>query len=123
MKIKNYIVSKIPYLIINLVIYFLLVALLKVASTPEIILFLIFMIWFVPLIVYMVLEYIKERRFYGEIISITEKLDKKYLLAEVIKKPNYYEGEIFYNALKKQIEICMKKLISINIFKVNIGII
>ena len=79
MKIKNYIVSKIPYLIINLVIYFLLVALLKVASTPEIILFLIFMIWFVPLIVYMVLEYIKERRFYGEIISITEKLDKKYL--------------------------------------------
>ena len=29
MKIKNYIVSKIPYLIINLVIYFLLVALLK----------------------------------------------------------------------------------------------
>lgn len=101
MKIKNYIVSKIPYLIINLVIYFLLVALLKVASTPEIILFLIFMIWFVPLIVYMVLEYIKERRFYGEIISITEKLDKKYLLAEVIKKPNYYEGEIFYNALKE----------------------
>ena len=101
MKIKNYIVSKIPYLIINLVIYFLLVALLKVASTPEIILFLIFMIWFVPLIVYMVLEYIKERRFYGEIISITEKLDKKYLLAEVIKKTNYYEGEIFYNALKE----------------------
>ena len=76
MKIKNYIVSKIPYLIINLVIYFLLVALLKVASTPEIILFLIFMIWFVPLIVYMVLEYIKERIFYGEIISITEKLYK-----------------------------------------------
>ena len=101
MKIKKYILSKFPYLILNLIIYSLLVILLKIANTPEIILFLIFIIWFIPLIVYMTLEYIKERRFYGDIENITKKLDKKYLLSEIIKKPNYYEGEIFYDALKE----------------------
>lgn len=101
MKIKNYILSKCPYLIINLIIYLLLVIFLKVADMPKIILFLIFMIWFTPLIVYMILQYIRERRFYGDMISITEKLDKKYLLPEVIKQPNYYEGEIFYNVLRE----------------------
>lgn len=101
MRIKQYILSKIPYLIINLIIYLLLIILLMVADTPKIILFLIFMIWFVPLIVYMILEYIKEKRFYIDIVNITKNIDKKYLLPEVIKKPNYYEGEIFYNVLKE----------------------
>lgn len=101
MKIKKYILSKFPYLILNLIIYSLLLILLKIANTPGIILFLIFIIWFIPLIVYMTLEYIKERRFYGDIENITKKLDKKYLLSEIIKKPNYYEGEIFYDALKE----------------------
>lgn len=101
MRIKQYILSKIPYLIINLIIYLLLIILLMVADTPKIILFLIFMIWFVPLIVYMILEYIKERKFYKDIVNITKNIDKKYLLPEVIKKPNYYEGEIFYNVLKE----------------------
>ena len=101
MKIKKYILSKFPYLILNLIIYSLLLILLKIANTPGIILFLIFIIWFIPLIVYMTLEYIKERRFYGDIENITKKLDKKYLLSEIIKKPNYYDGEIFYDALKE----------------------
>ena len=56
MKIKKYILSKFPYLILNLIIYSLLLILLKIANTPGIILFLIFIIWFIPLIVYMTLE-------------------------------------------------------------------
>ncbi|MBE6070519.1 MAG: sensor histidine kinase [Clostridium butyricum] len=101
MKIKDYILSKLPYLIMNLSIYLLLAVILRVADMPLIILFLILLIWFIPLIVYMILEYINERKFYGDIINVMEKLDKKYLLSEIIKKPNYYEGRIFYDALKE----------------------
>ena len=99
MSFRNYIFSKMPYIIMNLIIYFLVLVIFKIASTPNILLFLVFIIWFMPLIIYIVLQYRKEKKFYGEIKGISDNLDKKYLLPEIIKKPNYYEGKIFYEVL------------------------
>ena len=101
MNIKNYILSKIPYLIMNFVIFLLAAVLFKIANIPNVIIFCIFLIWFMPLSVYIVIQFFKEKKFYGEIQNINKKLDKKYLLSEVIKKPNYYEGKIFYEILKE----------------------
>lgn len=101
MNIKDYALSKLPYLLINLIIYFLVFVVLRFANMPAIILFLISLIWFSPLIIYIILEFVKERKFYGDIQNILSKLDKKYLLPEIIKTPNYYEGQIFYDALKE----------------------
>lgn len=100
MNITKYFKSKTPYLFMNLIIYMLIFVVMKIAEMPGIILFLIFLIWFMPLIIYMVLTYFKEKKFYGEIDDITKNLDKKYLIAELIKKPNYYEGKIFYDCLR-----------------------
>ncbi len=100
MNFKDYIFSKAPYFIMNFIIYILAVVFLKIAHIPNIILFCIFLIWFSPLLIYIVIQYIQGRRFYGQINDISQNLDKKYLLSEIIKKPNYYEGRIFYNILK-----------------------
>lgn len=100
MNIKDYMISKMPYIIMNFIIYLLVVVMLKIASTPNIILFSIFLIWFLPLIIYIFFQFIKEKRFYVEMKNMSNNLDKKYLLAEIIKKPNYYEGKIFYDVLK-----------------------
>ena len=101
MNIIDYFRSKLPFLIMNFIVYMLLFVIMKIADMPYIILFLIFGIWFTPVIIYMVLNYLKEKKLYGEISDITEKLDKKYLVTELIKRPNYYEGKIFYDCLSE----------------------
>ncbi|MGN0144105.1 MAG: sensor histidine kinase, partial [Clostridium sp.] len=84
----------------NFIIYLLIAVIFKIASTPNILLFSVFIIWFVPLMMYIILQFRKEMKFYGEIKSISDNLNKKYLLAEIIKKPSYYEGKIFYEVLR-----------------------
>lgn len=48
----------------------------------------------------LVLEYLKKWRFYSDIESNLEGLDKKYLLSELVKRPGFTEGQVFYDALK-----------------------
>ena len=68
---------------------------------PVIIMLLIFLIWFLPLTIYIIIDFFTKKKFYDNIMNITEKLDKKYLLPEVIKMPNYYEGKMLYEVLKE----------------------
>lgn len=45
-------------------------------------------------------EYIRKWRFYNDIDTSIRSLDKKYLLSEIISRPSFIEGQIFYDALK-----------------------
>ncbi|MTI65000.1 MAG: HAMP domain-containing histidine kinase [Firmicutes bacterium] len=45
-------------------------------------------------------EYMKKRRFYNNIVTNIENLDRKHLLSEMVFRPNFIEGEIFYDVLK-----------------------
>jgi Signal transduction histidine kinase len=101
MKIKDYFYSKAPYIIINLIVYLLILVLMSIASMPPLIMFVIFLIWFSPLIIYMIMDFIAKKRFYDDITGIIDKIDKKYLLPEVIKRPSYYEGKIIYDVLSE----------------------
>ncbi|WP_160686385.1 sensor histidine kinase [Clostridium sp. C2-6-12] len=101
MKIKDYFLSKAPYIIMNLIVYLLIVVLMSIASMPPLILFIIFLIWFLPLIIYMIMDFISKKRFYDDITGIIDKIDKKYLLPEVVKRPSYYEGKVIYDVLSE----------------------
>lgn len=101
MKIKEYFFSKLPYIIINLIIYLLFLVFMSIAGMSSIILLSIFIIWFSPLIIYIIIDFIVKKRFYDDICGIINELDKKYLLPEVIKSPNYYEGKIIYEVLRE----------------------
>jgi signal transduction histidine kinase len=101
MNTKEYFLSKSPYIIINLIIYLLILVLGGIVKMPSIVLFIIFIIWFSPLMIYIIIDFLTKKKFYDNITGINEKLDKKYLLPEVIKAPNYYEGKIIYDALKE----------------------
>ncbi|MEQ8153329.1 MAG: sensor histidine kinase [Clostridiaceae bacterium] len=101
MKIKDYFLSKAPYLIINLIMYILVVVIMNIVKMPQIVMFLVFVIWFFPLIIYIISEFMAKKKFYDEITEITRKLDKKYLLPEVISHPYHYEEQIIYDVLRE----------------------
>ncbi|MCI8589046.1 MAG: sensor histidine kinase, partial [Bacilli bacterium] len=43
--------------------------------------------------------YYKKRSFYTNLLSNIEELDKAYVVLETLEKPNFYEGELLYQAL------------------------
>ncbi|MDR2131826.1 MAG: sensor histidine kinase [Clostridiales Family XIII bacterium] len=45
-------------------------------------------------------EYFMRNRYYGNLREALRQLDRKYLLSEVVDAPNFYEGEVLYDALK-----------------------
>ena len=51
-------------------------------------------------------EYIPKRRFYRELLECLDRLDKKYLLSEVVKEPGFLEGKIMCE-VEKQTEKAM----------------
>lgn len=93
MKIIDFFKDRGVFLAANLIIYLIVVAVLIAFNSNLIIVFVIGCLWFIPLFSYIILDYLRYRRYFNNIESILDELDKKYLLPEVIEKENFFVGE------------------------------
>ncbi|WP_252247457.1 sensor histidine kinase [Clostridium sp. ZBS4] len=101
MSILGYLKDRLLYLIINFILFISIVSVMLMLKIPLVIIFITFLMWFVPISIYFVLEIIKYKKFYDNLNGVMEKLDRKYLLSELIDEPNFIEGKILYNILKE----------------------
>ncbi len=101
MTILQYIKDKSLFLIINLVLFFIVFIISIYINLSFALVIGIFILWFFPLISYIILEFIKFNKYYKNVESICDSLDKKYLLSEVIEEPDFVEGKILYNLLSE----------------------
>ena len=101
MSIMTYIKERMLFLIVNLLIFLLVAILMKIVEVPVNIIFIVFFIWFLPLTLYMALEFIKYKRYLDNLINTVENLDKKYLLPEVIEEAKFQETKIINGVLKE----------------------
>ncbi|MFQ6879444.1 MAG: sensor histidine kinase [Oscillospiraceae bacterium] len=46
-----------------------------------------------------ILDYLKRRTFYRELTGVMEQLGEKYLVSEMVEKPDFYEGEMLWDVL------------------------
>lgn len=93
MKIIDYLKDKGIFLSINLMIFIIIVSLMYFTQVSLAIIFLVFLVWFLPLLSYILTEYIRYKKYFDNVENILENLDKKYLLPEVIKNSNFLVGE------------------------------
>lgn len=101
MSIMEYLKERILFLVINFILFIILCVVLTVINTDNKILLLIFCIWFFPLISYVTLELIKSKGFYDELEEAVDNLDRKYLITEIIKQPEFAEGKILFDVLRR----------------------
>ena len=47
----------------------------------------------------LLIHYFRKKKFYSQLLSNIKALDKAYLVLETITKPEFYEGELLYQAL------------------------
>lgn len=101
MRIRDYLKSRSGFLMINGILFIIFIVILLFLKVGSGLIFLAFILWFIPLGTYMILEIIRYKRFLDNITGTIENLDKKYLLPEVMEKPDFLEGEIIYAVLKE----------------------
>ena len=53
------------------------------------------------MLLYLIIEYSKQKRKYNKIISLVDNLEEKYLITEIIEKPTDIESQSYYYALKQ----------------------
>ena len=101
MNIIEFIKERMIFLIINLIMFLLIAIFMKIAVVPISVIFILFLIWFGPLVIYMILEFIKYKIYLNNLIKTVDDLDKKYLLPEVIDEAKFQEERIFNEVLKE----------------------
>ena len=101
MKLKDYLKDRILFLMINFMLFTIMWGIMLLVGTSADIIILVFCIWFLPIFSFIIAEFIKQKNFYNEVTKIMDDLDKKYLLPEIIKEPEFVEGKFLYNVLKQ----------------------
>lgn len=99
MKLKDYIkdnIINITIYLVTLIILFLFFRILKLSTEAFICTYIILFLCGILLFFY---NYNRKRKFYNKLTKQLENLDKKYIITELIEKPNFLEGQIFYNSL------------------------
>ncbi|NRT79832.1 HAMP domain-containing histidine kinase [Clostridium beijerinckii] len=101
MTISEFLKDKAIVILCNSLMFIILSIIMFVINVNLIIVVFVFCIWFFPLCSYIALEYIKHKKYFGEIDSLLEKLDKKYLIPEMLKEAESVKGEKFNSILKE----------------------
>lgn len=99
MRISEYLKDKIISIIIYILLFILTTSLLIVFKSHIVLLIYIPSILVVLGLTMINHDYYKRKGFYDNFSRILDELDKKYLIAEIVKEPNFLEGKIIYDYL------------------------
>lgn len=89
MKILKYFKDKLVFLAMNLIIFILISLYLIFLKKGFVLIGILFCVWFAPLIIYMIIDSFRYKKYFREMNEILNSLDKKYLLPEVIREQNF----------------------------------
>lgn len=99
MKFSKYLLDKFIEILIALFGYIIICMMLFAFKVPSEVTIGISIVFAIICFAIILTGYLKRRIFYNNLISNVEKLDKKYLVLEMINKPSFYDGEILYEVL------------------------
>lgn len=99
MKFKDYLKDKL-FMVMAAIICFGLSALMfaafRIQSDMAIV---ILGIWAVFVMTILLWDYFRKKKFYDELLTNLERLDKKYLVLETLESPSFYDGELLVQVL------------------------
>ncbi|MBU3105013.1 ATP-binding protein [Clostridium gasigenes] len=101
MSLVQFLKDRFIFLFINIFLFIIIASIMALVEVRLIIIFFMFFIWFMPLLSSIVMEFIRNKIYYNEVIDILKNLEKKYMLPDIIKEPEFMEGKIFYNIINE----------------------
>lgn len=71
---------------------------------------LIFMVWLLVLTVYLWLTYVVRKRRLNKLLRMTEQLEERYLIAEIMPLPDQADEQVFYQIMKMAEKSMLEKI-------------
>ena len=99
MKLRDYLKDKIIIIVLVILTYFIILSFMIGFKIVDEFRWCFTVIYFLLFIILFLYDYFRKYSFYKEILSKLELLDEKYLICEMVGKPNFLEGSIFYQML------------------------
>lgn len=99
MKFMNFLKDRLYSIVIALFCYFVVLLIFLAYKVDKSLIISITIILTATYIILLLIDYFRKQRFYGDLLSNIDKLDKAYLVLETLNKPEFYEGEMLYQAL------------------------
>ncbi len=101
MGLMDFIKERILFIIISLSILIFSSILLAALRVDSYAIFFIFILNFIGASIFHVYDYFNKKKYYDEVISNLDRLDKKYLISEVVDEGNFLDSKILYYIIKE----------------------
>ena len=99
MNFKKYLLDKFIEILIVIFGYIIILMMLLAFKIPREVIIGITIVFSIIYLAIILISYFKRRGFYNNLINNVGKLDKKYLVLEMLNEPSFYDGEILYQIL------------------------
>lgn len=99
MKFGKFLSDKMISIIVTIVAWLIIWDFLAVFHIKSGQILIIGIVYFLAGIIRILYEYFRRKKFYTDLVTNTENLEKKYLLSAMTEQPDFYEGQIFYDIL------------------------
>ena len=111
MSLKDYIKDQIISIVVAIVIILLIWLILWIFNLPLFLITYLLVLFGFGYIFLFSYNYLRKRNYYNNMIKLLDKLDQKYLITELLDKPNFIEGKIMVDSLY-EIDKAMKEHIT-----------
>ena len=101
MKLKTYLEEKIFFILFQITFAFLLSLFLSIFKVDLSIILLFDAVLIIYTFVYLIIDFHKVKTNYSQIINLTDGLEEKYYISEVLPKPDNLTNKAYYYALKE----------------------
>ncbi len=99
MRFRNFCKDRFVFIFLEFACVLLITLFFQAFDFPKVLIVLVCLLILVVFFAGFIIEYLKIKRYYDEVLLIYGNLDEKTLLADIIEKPVFYEGQIFYDLL------------------------
>ncbi len=99
MKLGDYLKDKVFIIVLIILAYFIIFSFMIGFKITKEFKWCFTVIYFLLFIILFLYDYLRKYFFYKEILSKIDLLEEKYLICELISKPNFLDGEILYQIL------------------------
>ena len=99
MKFNSFLKDRLYSIVTALFCYFIILLVLLAYKSDKAIVIAITIILLVTYILLLLTDFFRKQKFYTDLLTNIENLDKAYLVLETLNRPDFYEGELLCQAL------------------------
>ena len=107
---KQYLKNQIPVILINLLGMLALALFLIASGNPVQTVLFILAVWSFVLILCLLSFYFSRKKYLNKLLDMTERLDERYLLPEIMQIPEKADDQVFYQILKMTEKSMLEKI-------------